>query len=261
MVNMDYLKRYQNGIFSAWDELVQQAPQFSNSPDYNEQAIALAEEIMVRVNSNLEHLRATLINSGASIGPKGVPSSANDFQFLTKEFGPLPLAIEIFYEKVGSINLTPKSDYSYGKVNLEKIDGVSLLALDPLQVFSATDLRWSIDEYKNGDKVDSFQLYLCPDFLHKQDISGGLPYSIELPPKTPEAIIDPVVQGERHSLTFINYLRYCFKWAGFPGLDVCEQKDEEININWRLGYKKVKGNWRSAYQRLLLELRKGLVEF
>ena len=257
----DFLKRYQNNEYNAWDELVQLAPEFANSLDYQRQAIAIAEEIMNRVNSNVERLRASLINSGASIGSKGVPSTENDIEYLTKECGPLPLVMEIFYRKVGSIDITPNNNYNYGNVTLEKLDGVSLLALDPLQIYSLSDLRWSVDEYKNSKSANPFLLYLSPDFLHKQDISGGLPYSIALPPSTPQDRIDPVVQGERHSLTFVNYLRYCFKWAGFPGFDVCEKREEEINLNWRLGYKKVRGDWRSAYQRVLIALRRDLAEF
>jgi hypothetical protein len=67
---------------------------------------------------------------------------------------------------------------------------------------------------------------------------------------------------ERNKLSFVNYLRYGFKWGGFPGLDVCEvENDKDIDLNWRMGFENVKGPWRPAYRRVLAELRKGVVEF
>lgn len=49
--------------------------------------------------------------------------------------------------------------------------------------------------------------------------------------------------------------------GGFPGLDILELKDDEIDLNWRIGYEDVEGPWHPAYQRLLQSLREGLVEF
>jgi hypothetical protein len=46
-------------------------------------------------------------------------------------------------------------------------------------------------------------------------ISGGAPYGVDLP----FAGADPVFEGERHGLPFVDYLRLCLRWAGFPGLE------------------------------------------
>lgn len=257
----NYLKRYQSGEYHVWDELVNSAPEVLSSQILREQAIKIANEIMARVRRNVTCLRSTLVSAGASVGPAGSPLTPNDLQFLTNRFGPLPLSLEAFYLSIGSISLTPKAEYDYGNVTLERANGVSLIALDPLQVYSATDLRGFLDDYEDNDEDEPFNLFLSPDFLHKQNISGGLPYSIELPPVTPADNLDPVVQGERHALSFVNYLRYCFEWGGFPGLDVLEQNDAEIDLNLRIGYKKVRGPWRQAYQQLLISLRKDLLDF
>jgi hypothetical protein len=37
--------------------------------------------------------------------------------------------------------------------------------------------------------------------------------------RVPDARIDVPLEGEWHQTTFINYLRICFAWAGFPGLE------------------------------------------
>jgi hypothetical protein len=63
--------------------------------------------------------------------------------------------------------------------------------------------------------VDPFSLVLSPDHLHKANISGGGPYGIELP----FLGVDPIFANEAHGLPFVDYLRLCFRWAGFPRLE------------------------------------------
>ena len=54
---------------------------------------------------------------------------------------------------------------------------------------------------------------LAPDYNHKYFVSGGGPYEIT----TPCPAIDAPFEGEWHDTTFVNYLRICLRWAGFPG--------------------------------------------
>jgi len=261
-MSLDFLKRYQSGEYNAWDELVELAPNAESSPELYAQAVSIAEEMMLRVKANTTTLRQTLITAGARIEKSGSPLVPQDYEFLTDRFGPLPLALDVFYRTIGSIDLIPSHDYNYGEVTLEEVDGIWLIALDPLQVASAVLFEYEVEEYMEEDDDEfPFELSFSPDFLHKQDISGGMPYSVFLPPPTPQDALDPLVQNERHDLSFVNYLRYCFRWGGFPGLDVMEMKDEEIDLNWRIGYEDVSGPWRPAYERMLQALRNGLVEF
>ena len=58
-------------------------------------------------------------------------------------------------------------------------------------------------------------LDLAPDYLHKANTSGGAPYRIELP----FFGADPDFVNEAHELPFVDYLRLCFRWAGFPRLE------------------------------------------
>jgi hypothetical protein len=51
--------------------------------------------------------------------------------------------------------------------------------------------------------------------LHKANTSGGGPYGIELP----FFGADPIFANEAHELPFVDYLRLCFRWAGFPRLE------------------------------------------
>ena len=56
---------------------------------------------------------------------------------------------------------------------------------------------------------------LAPDWLHKAHVSGGSPYTVEVPNRA----IDGPLLDEPHSTTFVNYLRIAFRWGGFPGWD------------------------------------------
>lgn len=66
---------------------------------------------------------------------------------------------------------------------------------------------------------------VAPDYLHKGDISGGPPYSVELGRSCADAPISgtPYERGPsiflgRQSLLFVTYLRTAIlAWGGFPG--------------------------------------------
>jgi len=76
---------------------------------------------------------------------------------------------------------------------------------------------------------------IAPDALHKADHSGGEPYEIAVP----DLRADGEVRNEPHDLFFVDYLRLCFRWGGFPGWEAAG----------------------SAAPRELEELRAGLLEF
>jgi hypothetical protein len=84
------------------------------------------------------------------------------------------LALDVFYRAIGSIKLTPKDDYDYGGVTLEDVDGVSLIALDALVIEPASEFKWLLEEYAETADDEPFELYLCPDFLHKGDLAPGM---------------------------------------------------------------------------------------
>lgn len=56
---------------------------------------------------------------------------------------------------------------------------------------------------------------IAPDDLHKADTSGGDPYEMAIP----DLRADGELLNERHDLFFVDYLRLCFRFGGFPGYD------------------------------------------
>jgi hypothetical protein len=101
----------------------------------------------------------------------------------------------------------------YLGVDLE-MDQMDPLNVDPPSMYYLDE--WE-DRRRGADPelADPFQLDLAPDYLHKGNISGGPPYGIVVP----FAGADPMFANEEHSLPFVDYLRLCFRWGGFPRLE------------------------------------------
>jgi len=72
-----------------------------------------------------------------------------------------------------------------------------------------------MEQIREGDvEAGKFGIIIAPDLYHKDNVSGGAPYSIEVPNRT----IDGLLLNERNETYFVNYLRMSFKYGGFPGM-------------------------------------------
>ena len=65
------------------------------------------------------------------------------------------------------------------------------------------------------DEDERDAIWIAPDDLHKAGTSGGDPYAIAVP----DLRADGELLDERHALMFVEYLRLCFRFGGFPGYD------------------------------------------
>lgn len=96
-----------------------------------------------------------------------------------------------------------------------------LSRLDPLSVdparAAASDLAFWTRQRKdvNPELAGPYRLDLAPDYHHKVNTSGGPAYGIDVPLLG----ADPLLANEAHRLPFVDYLRLCFRWAGFPRLE------------------------------------------
>ncbi|HEU5073965.1 MAG TPA: hypothetical protein VFU02_07325 [Polyangiaceae bacterium] len=265
----DFLARYQAGEHEAWDELVRHAVFASQHPDVLAEAHAVAEALMRRVRQNTDAVRATLTEAGARLADERAPASPRDTARLVATTGPLPVALAAFWKVVGSIDLLPPysrdHDYGYGDCSLEE-EGISLLALDPLSI-DGVDADRLIDAYEDdsdqaeADEVRPLVFTVAPDFLHKQNISGGSPYEIELPPTNVFDALDPDVLNEAHDTSLVGYLRACFEYGGFPLLRVGRLPMEEIHLNDRIAFEGVGGPWGPPAERLRERLCRNTVGF
>lgn len=85
------------------------------------------------------------------------------------------------------------------------------VATDPLVVYGLHEGIVELDEDDGAPSV----VTIAPDDLHKADTSGGDPYEMAIP----DLRADGELLNERHDLFFVDYLRLCFRFGGFPGYD------------------------------------------
>lgn len=218
----DLLARYHRGEHVAvWAEL--RSHEALAGPLLVE-AEAVARETMARVARNADRLAERLAAEGwrPLYDELRVRPRAGDAEVVTRieEFAgsPLPLSLRAFWEVVGGINFV--WDYDSGAAPSLGVD-LPMDQMDPVCVDSPQTVTHLFDGWEeqlvgvDPELADPLDLSLAPDFLHKANISGGGPYGVVLP----FLGADPVFDNEAHRLPFVDYLRLCFRWAGFPLLE------------------------------------------
>jgi len=256
----DYVARYQAGELAVWGELVRQHAAVSEHPDLRLEALAVARLMMGRVRQNVDRIRGVLLEAGADLDEERAPTPEAHLEPLIEAVGPLPIALHAFWTVVGSINLTPRYIHGerpdYGTCALEE-EGISLLALDPLQVDGA-DVDYLL-QLHDEDEDEELSVDICPDFLGKQHISGSGPLSIRLPASDADRV-EPDVGDDDHP-GLVDYLQNAIAYGGFPLLEVAARPPEEISINFRIAFEDVKGPWGPAAERLRAKLCRDLLPF
>jgi len=230
--------RYLEGFYQeVYDELLAKQEQVVEGHNY-EDALLVAREIMKRVRYNVGLLiprlrdleyqfgkgffedmspeERAMVETDAPIFKKPDPKTPEKVLLLEQLTGTLPLSLKCWYEEVGSINLVglfpSSSDRDFG---LEYG-----CILDPLFIYSIEMAIKMVTSYINkGVWNRDPSLALSPDNYFKYGYGGTGAYSIILPCKA----FDAPLLLERHHTTFINYLRLCFRWGGFPGLELDNQ--------------------------------------
>jgi hypothetical protein len=125
---------------------------------------------------------------------------------LEGRIGRLPFALRCWFEQVGVVNLMgrhPDWRYDYSD---------PLVVEAPVNHIESEYAAWQADRDTEWDR-GAFVVALAPDYLHKADVSGGAPYAMAVPNDG----LDGLLRGERHQTIFVNYVRLCFRWGGFPG--------------------------------------------
>jgi hypothetical protein len=210
---MNYLERYQNGEYEqVWKELQDLGASIRNEPYYT-QAQEVAAETMGRVRRNCERIISRLHTLGYVFGtfpdgkrrsdrmpPHTLPSQKMQAECdeLDSEAGPLPLSLIAFWQEVGAVDLVG--------MHPSWPHGLDPLVVDPPEGPLA-------ELYEEDEEIF---ISLAPDEFHKDNISGGDPYGLELP----NPAVDFMFMEERHEVLFVPYLRLALlQWGGFPGLD------------------------------------------
>jgi hypothetical protein len=214
---MNLLKRYTAGEYIAvWQELVEMGPRAQD----DRVALEVALETMRRVQHNLELVIERLRSEGwrfsnSDVYPIWAPphrTTADQISELERRLrGPIPLALKAFWNVVGTVSLMREaSGYD------EDLSLPDPLVVGPVDHALSELSEWEADEDRSSEP---FRAPLTPDALHKDDISGGAPYEIELP----DAGADPLFVNEPHDVTFVSYLRVAFVAGGLPGWENSER--------------------------------------
>ena len=218
----DLLVRYNRGDYvGVWNEIKSHE---ALGGELLEEARAVANETMMRVARGIDHLSHRLANFGWKplYGALRTRPGAEHQDVLSQieviSVAFLPVSLRAFWEIVGGVNFV--WDYEIGEApNLGldiSMDQMDPLCVDPPETASGVFEDWEYQRLGvNPEFSDPFYLPLAPDDLHKANISGGGPYGIELP----FLGADPIFMGEAHNLSFVDYLRLCFRYSGFPGLE------------------------------------------
>lgn len=220
----NWIERYRAGDRShVWAEMTSLGAAVRHDDTWGD-AVAVAHETMRRARTNVERLLEFLPECGYQFEmsldiPPFVPPPpdvAAQLDRLEERTGRLPLALRCWFEDVGQVNLVgnhPAWNFAY---------------TDPLVVASPIDYVLSEHEEweaERGTEFDRgvFVVDLAPDYLHKANVSGGPSYAMAVPDEG----ADGLFLWEGHQTTFVNYLRICFRWGGFPGWD-----SESLRESW-----------------------------
>ena len=230
---MSLLDRYLRGEFEqVWSELLALGPAVHVGPE-RAAALAVARETMLRVRRNCERLidRLHQLDYEFGIYPDGssVPYQPGPLRALQdeslvaqaeleREAGPVPISLSTFWGEVGAIDLMGRRSGWPGLLD-------PLVVYPPEAILSDLD-SWQVDAKGEFHRPSGLEGGLSPDYLHKDNISGGPPYAVALP----NAAVDFILLNERHELHFVPYLRMAIlQWDGFPGLDRARTRFEALD--------------------------------
>ena len=214
-----WVERYVGGQYeSVWEEVVGLGPRASD-PAFASDVDALARETMRRALRNIEALKSLLPSIGwrFHFPMSGPPTDycvhappGRDVQEKIAELealcGPLPASLRAWWAVVGTVCFMREP------VHDQEEPLPDPLVVAPIESVIEEFHEWASDPERR--RVEPrFRAPLAPDELHKDDISGGAPYELELP----SSAADGVLLNEWHNATFVGYLREAFRWAGLPG--------------------------------------------
>lgn len=187
---------------------------------------AVVKETMLRVSYNLDLIYHRLQNYNFQFenAVRMPPDEETEIRLDTlqsiihQKGGHLPLSLIEFYRTVGSVNFvwkwesTPPHWYIPGIIDPLVMEDLSIIL----------DLSQNIDWFDFNNPCQTypekrFALDLCPDAYHKDNISGAGTYGIEISKKpcTDTLFLD---REHEYCIYFVDYLRLCFQFGGFPGL-------------------------------------------
>ncbi|MEM7336784.1 MAG: hypothetical protein AAF490_32225 [Chloroflexota bacterium] len=231
---MSLLERYRLGHrVEVWNEIHEIGQNWQKS-QYITDISDVVNETIDRVRFNVDTLIKNLqhesyeftsptfkdyhFNRSRSIPPSNIDELIT---FLENLYGPIPLIIVAWMRFVGDVNLVgnhplwPEKDMFTDALVVEFEFGAWPLSKAEIQTQYEFELeQWhDLAEGFGAENAPKFKWHFSPDVYLKVAVSGGQAYGIFLPDDSVDASIE--IHGNQ--MYFIDYLRHCFTWGGFPG--------------------------------------------
>ncbi len=226
-----FLSRYQGGEREqVWVDLLELGSQVRQESIFTD-AWSVARATMERVRYNIETLIPRLSAIGYRFGEGLFPFAPLDPETMSgpiyaapkadaservaeleRLVGPIPLSMRAFYEVVGSVNLVGMHPEWPREISPDP------LFVYPIEIQIQMCRDWLARKASAGKREPEPQypitLTVAPDEESKYGVEGGV-YEMAVP----APVADGNLLFEQHRTTFVNYLRICLRWAGFPGLE------------------------------------------
>lgn len=141
-----------------------------------------------------------------------------------KPFGHIPLSLQYFYKYVGGVNFVWDFD-NHQEFMWSMADPLEIFSLDDLTSYITRE-EWAeeMQDYIQNEKYSNAFIDLASEDLRKDNTSGsGLMYALLV---TTQPSIDSPFIHSPYQTTFIDYLRICFEYCGFPGIAHPEHKND-----------------------------------
>ncbi|MEO1482293.1 MAG: hypothetical protein AAFU77_09330 [Myxococcota bacterium] len=225
---------------AVWLELRRLGEVPSDSPHFGD-AWAVAEETMRRARYNIEHLVEVLGTQGYEFGDPYAendrtsaphippsPAAGSLLDTFESQAEQLPIVLRAYILNVGDVNLLgqhPKwSTHDFLDPLVVEFECAGYPDVNP--DLERTKARF-VEEFghRAAHGASPLTIEFAPDYLHKSDTSGGLPYGIVVPDASVDATI---VYRDGMYLSFVEYLREVFRMGGFPGF---QQGDGGESLN------------------------------
>jgi hypothetical protein len=162
----------------------------------------------LRIAALVERLRAVgyIFERPDEVFPGPDRAAPNIIRRVESTVGEVPLALKLFWTRVGSVDLTGSHP--------EWPDPSAYL--DQLVIFLPDVAIYYLEDYLSGE-VRTFELVIAPDYFHKANVSGGSPYTVSVP----AVAIDPPMNSTPSPETFLEHIESALRFGGFPGLADC----------------------------------------
>ena len=198
------------------------------APEFFPDVDRVLTETFLRVNHNLCVIHGELLDidypfretyRSPSEMPIHAPLPDTDallvqLQSSVAQFGHVPFSLQYFYKLVGGVNFA--WDPAKREPPWPLADPLQIASLDSV-VEEVTNESWHLrmQEILDHDFFGVSSLDLSADAYHKDNLSGGEAYTLQL---TKKPSIDSELLNEPNHTTFIAFLRISFDSCGFPGM-------------------------------------------